>query len=384
MASPAASAPATSGIGKLTLYWSVRLPRRLDRWVPRLADAFADGAWLTGWRLSGVAPLVALTVGLLSPWVWPGITTIYSESALFLGLLIGASIASGAWGAMLLLGYIAGDVLHTGYFFATSGHYRDMALPGGMGHLVAYLLLAILVIRLPQFARRLVSNGRPVVVRAVRYGVVCAGLVFLWCQAMIVLIRPVFTWRGDSAPKWQAVKPIQTKWPWLVALAFVVAVARIILEDRAAQRSRSTSVANELRQQRRAGGVRRGILWRSQRPSVQVALRAMFVTLLLAGMYVDWMDAIAVLFITAAVGAWRAGLMGNGPQGWIQLMGRIPVFARATVAVLLGFLISSGMLTFVMNRTDTLRPLMVGALATVVVFALLFPRSGPAEESEAT
>jgi hypothetical protein len=37
-----------------------------------------------------------------------------------------------------------------------------------------------------------------------------------------------------------------------------------------------------------------------------------------------------------------------------------------------------------MNRTDTLRPLRVGALATVVVFALLFPRSGPADESEAT
>src|SRR5436309_800811 len=45
--------------GGLMYFWSVRLPRVLDRWAPRLADSFADGAWLGlaiyGVRAAGLA-----------------------------------------------------------------------------------------------------------------------------------------------------------------------------------------------------------------------------------------------------------------------------------------------------------------------------------------
>src|SRR5919204_3097311 len=98
---------------RLMHYWSVRLPGLLDRWAPHLADSLADGAWLAGWRFSGVAPFFALAVGFLMPWLWPGMKNIYSESLVFLAFAITVSIMSGTWGATLLLGYVLGDFLAT-------------------------------------------------------------------------------------------------------------------------------------------------------------------------------------------------------------------------------------------------------------------------------
>ena len=40
---------------KLTHFWSVRLPHRLDPWAPKLADALADGTW-TGAALQHTDP----------------------------------------------------------------------------------------------------------------------------------------------------------------------------------------------------------------------------------------------------------------------------------------------------------------------------------------
>jgi hypothetical protein len=218
----------------------------------------------------------------------------------------------------------------------------------------------------------------------VRYGAIYAGLVFLWCQAMIVLIRPVFTWRGDSAPKWQAVKPIQTYWPWLVALAFVVAITRVMTEDRVVWRSRLGLVLMKLKTLRSSGQLRRDTFWRSLPIPVQVILGAMLITLILAGTYVDWADAIAVLLVTTAGRAWRAGLLGEFPRAWMRMMGRIPVWLRFTLVPLLGFIASFAVLGSTWSRHQNLRPVMVGALATVVLFYLLLPRSGQAKRKGVT
>src|SRR5437868_5015092 len=111
-----------AGAGGWVYFWSVRLPRLFDRWTPRFADSLADGAWLAGWRFMGFVPLVWLAIGFLTPWLWPGMTNIYSESLIFLALVIGVSIVSGPWGPMLLVGYILGDFLATLQYVSANVH----------------------------------------------------------------------------------------------------------------------------------------------------------------------------------------------------------------------------------------------------------------------
>ena len=376
---------------RLMHFWSVRLPRLLDPWASRLADSFSDGAWLAVWRFLGVAPLIWLTIGFLTPWLWPGMKNVYSESLFFLGLVIAISILSGAWGAMLMVGYILGDFSATLRYVAIHIHSKGFPATGWVaGHLIGYLLLSLLVIRIPQFARGLAEGGRPpaapapgIGMRALRYGVMCASLVFLWCESMILLIRPVFTWR-HHLPTVDAVRPLQIKWPWLVAVAFVVAIARVVSEELLVQRGRLAPQVNELQLQRWEDKTRRGTLWHSMPAPVRAAVSAILITLILAGTYQEWTDAMAVFFVAIAIIVWRAGLLGKFPQGWTSLMEKIPVGLRMILAVVLGFLLSYAIQRPGWYEADSFRPVMIGALATVVLVHMLFPLSGAAKKTEAT
>src|SRR5436309_15268721 len=111
-----------SQLGDPLQFWTVKLPRNLDPWMPSLADSFADDAWMAPWqKLASIGPLVALAVGFLAPWLWPGMNNIYSESLFFLLLATVSGIVNGSFGASLFLGYVVGDlllvVLKTGLLF---------------------------------------------------------------------------------------------------------------------------------------------------------------------------------------------------------------------------------------------------------------------------
>jgi len=378
--------------GRLMHFWSVRLPRVLDRWTPRLADSFADGAWLAGWRFMGLVPLLWLAVGCLTPWLWPGMQNIYSESLIFLALVIGMSIVSGTWATMLFLGYSLGDFLATRQYVST--HVRSMGFPaleiGWLaGHFLAYLLLALLVIRIPQLAKDLADGSlrpseraSPGVLRALRYGAIYAGLVFLWCQSMIVLIRPVFTWRNDI-PTVAAVHQVQVEWPWLVGIAFVLAVARVMSEEARIRRSRFSPLVVELQGQRWEARVSRDPRSRSTPGLVRIVLGAGLITLILAGTYEQWTDAIAVFLVVAVLGAWRAGRLGKFPQRWISLMDKIPMWVRLMLAMLIGFVVSYAIQSPGWNRDNSFRPGMISALVTLALVHIAFPLTRREKQTEA-
>jgi predicted Co/Zn/Cd cation transporter (cation efflux family) len=106
------------------------------------------------------------------------------------------------------------------------------------------------------------------------------------------------------------------------------------------------------------------------------------ITLILAGTYEQWTDAIAVFVVTAVLGAWRAGRVGKFPQSWISLMGKIPMWGRLIVVVLIGFVVSYAIQSPGWNRDNSFRPVMISALVTVVFVHLLFPVSVAVKETE--
>src|SRR5437868_3674080 len=105
----AVSAHRTLGLlGSLTLFWLVRVPKVLVAWVPQFADALVDGAWTSAWRgMAGIIPLIGLALGFLTPLLSPGTVHLYSDSPLFLAIVVAGAILSGPVGLTLLAGYTA-------------------------------------------------------------------------------------------------------------------------------------------------------------------------------------------------------------------------------------------------------------------------------------
>lgn len=361
--------------------WCVILPKTLDPWFPQLADALADGAWLASWKKASTIPYVALAVGFLAPWAWPGILNIYSESLFFLMLVTAASIFSGTWGAAILAGYVVGDCLRV----ILSFHLVTL-----LGHVVGYLLLAVLILRIPPLARRLSDirkrvSADPTLAIAAQgafRAVVSAGLVFLWCQGTIILIRPVFAGSGWF-PTDAAVMQVQVHWPWLVTVAVIATFTRVVLEDFSVSRAVGAPLVAELRALRRASVIDRGTAWEKASAHTQVLLAAIFLTIILTGMYAGWIDPIIVLVVTGAAGAWRAGLIGRVPNGWVNLTDKIPPVVRMAVVPVGGYLISRTIISAFWS-TRSFRPWMFGALSTLVLYYALFPRRPLAERGQST
>ena len=157
-----------------------------------------------------------------------------------------------------------------------------------------------------------------------------------------------------------------------MAASAIAAIARVILQDISISRSPVAPLIGELRERRRTSSAQHGAAWRGLAARTRVVLGAIFLTIILAGTYAGWIDPIIVLIVTGSIGLWRNGLLGKVPQAWINLTRRIPPAFRMIIVPLIGFLISNQIVSSFW-RTGSLRPVMVGALATVVLFYAMFP-----------
>ena len=96
-------------------------------------------------------------------------------------------------------------------------------------------------------------------------------------------------------------------------------------------------------------------------------------TLLIAGLYVGWVDALLTGVVTSLLASWQTGSFGRLPPGWVQFMHRIPALLRFAAVPLVSYLLASQLL----ERTWTLgsfRPVLIASLGTLVIYCLFFPR----------
>ncbi|HVF98846.1 MAG TPA: hypothetical protein VND68_03335, partial [Chloroflexia bacterium] len=255
---------------RLERFWYVKAPAWLDDWFPQIARAFSDGAWTTAWRGVGAyAPVVGFALGLLCRIIFPQIYSAFSESLIFMMIVIAVSLLSGTMGAALLVGYIVEDLLvgnrasvNTGFFPAELPPEGLSGLPGVLGgKLVSYLLLSIPAVTIPLLVRQLAPsiklhtitdpNSRTFALAGL-HAAIAGVLVFLWAQSVVVLLRPLFTWVG-AVPTFQAINPVQAQWSFLVGAGVVAAASRVILERMLARTAPRAAVAATLQRQRFTG-----------------------------------------------------------------------------------------------------------------------------------
>jgi hypothetical protein len=366
---------------RLEEFWSLTLPAWLDDWFPQIAKAMADGVWTAAWRgVAAYAPVVAFAIGLLCRLIFRDINISFSESLPFMLLVIVGGILSGPVGVMLLAGYIVQDLLVGDKVGASTGVHASA--PGILGgKLVSYLLLSVPAVTIPILGRLLADNiglrfltnpnSRLAGLMAV-HAAIMGALVFLWSQAMLVLIRPLYTLAG-SEPNDEAIRPAQEGWIWLVLAAALAAALRVYLAREYVHHAPRAHVATSLAR-RRSIGDKKGVLERVPE-AVRVAIATTTVTLVLAGTYDGWLDALIVAVVTAVIGLWRANLIHRVPVpvSWALMVRRVPPIYRLLAAPVIGYVVSIVVLAPLTIVASGLRLVMFGSLITLVVFNALFP-----------
>jgi hypothetical protein len=327
-------------------------------------------------RIAAWAPALVFGVGLFVPRTWPGTTVVYTESPLFLALAVALSMLSGTLGVALLMANGVREALS-----------RDVAsnlnavLHVGAGQFVAWLLLGVLVVMLPQFAHLVTEAGvvrvrflrnRDVraVARSCLLAVIYPCLVLLWCQAATVLLRPAFTWSGGNSV--ESVATVGAWWPWLAAMAAGAALARGLFEGVVAPRRRLAAEAAALTQQRHASMRDADHVWHRVPAVVRGVLAVAGMTLLLAGLFERLADGLAaglMIGLLALLAKWQRGWLTGT---WADRVRTIPGAVRVAIALGLGYLLASRVLTLEWSGT-TLHATMIGTLLTLSLLFVLFP-----------
>lgn len=358
--------------------WYTRFPRGLAPLLPRVAAATADGGWTAAWpRVAAWAPVLVFGVGLFVPRTWPGTQVVYTESPLFLGLAAVLSVISGTWGVALL---VANGLREALSHDVASGLSAVMHV--GAGQLVAWLLLGVLVVMLPQFAHLLTEAGivrmpflrhrdLRAVCRSLLLATLYPGVVLLWCQAATVLMRPVFAWSGGSQTV-EAVSTVGAWWPWMAAAAAGAALARGLLEGVVAPRMRRAADASALARAREAAARQSGNAVNGVPDAVRTGAAVMGMTVLLAGLFERPAHGAVTALVIGIFAMLARGLGGWLTGRWAIGMRRMPGAVRVAMALGGAYLLTDRMLASGWNGT-TLRATLIGTLVTLALLFVLFP-----------
>jgi hypothetical protein len=191
--------------------------------------------------------LVAIAVGLAlvfsllrfgapSPDALPvpfGIDYLYTESVVFMLAALLLGMASPAAGLLLVLIHLVFDLV-----VAIGQGQLEPLLPALAGRLVSVWVLWLLAVAIPLMARSIpgttLASGQPADPRLRRLlalgaaGVTAGVLIFIWTQAVPLLVRPAFIWATRSNPTYEAVAPVQEN-PWAFVVVGIAAVLLVSL-----------------------------------------------------------------------------------------------------------------------------------------------------------
>jgi hypothetical protein len=349
----------------------VRLPDAVGRLSALLGVVLRDGAYLRAWPPVAVAgPVAALLLGGVLGRIHPEQT--FTGALWVMGPMVVVAGVGTALGLWTWLGYVLVDF----FLFPHLVGLGDGALPARAGLLPTYLLLAMLLVVIPQTVRSLVRASTPRarslswLRKAMEVGLSCvlyAALVYVWTQGAPILVRPAYTWAGYT-PTSEAIQPVQATGWFLVFLAALTGAARPVLQLAAVRRTP-------------AGGAQAAPARRPRASSAASlggsALQAAFTVVLLAGALEGWLDALVAWVVLTAILVGRRLLSGR-IGGYVALAAQVPILARVVAAAAISFLLSRTILDLTFTATPSFRPVVLAAVLSLVVFTVLLPeRIGP-------
>lgn len=367
--------------GRWIRFWWVGLPGiagRLSRW---LLHMLADGLYLVGWRpVAALAPIVALLLGLLIGWVRLDAEVIYTQSLVIQAIALAFGFLSSLLGALFVLGYAIVDFLLPGRPGPRTFSLLDVVLLRG-ALLVTYLAFAVMAAIIPaatRMARASVPLPSPeradarMAAEILIAAITGPALLFLYLQAVPLLIRPLFTWQGQTPPV-DAIAPLQER-GWILALvALVFAILRVILEYSAAAADPAGVEALVAAVEQ---ADRPGLLDRLPQP-VTAVIWSGIATFLVAGLLDNWFSVLIIFLSILFIEGFRI-LLANRAPGWTRLVERVPVILRLAAVLALSALLSARLFAS-LRLGESFLPLVLALLIPLALMAVAFPGSTAAK-----
>lgn len=345
-----------------------------------------DGHYLTAWpRVAALAPPAAFLAGLLIGWRHWGFPHVFSESLAVMVFAGVVGVLSGQLGAMFLLGFALGDFIlaHPDWSRGSFGHRGIVwnLIQVRVSLLIEYGLLGMLTVQLPLLTKTLLAQFTPPAKTPpwLRFTIAVVGhlaityvLVYFWTQTVPQLIRPVFTWLGGS-PTIPAASTLQRRGQILLLFTMGASLLRVVLQiattmiptwggrlDYWVARLHMVEPVEPI-------GARFP-------PWVRIAASALASTLLLAGMYSHWLDALAVGCVTLAILAARSGLLPLRFERWAAVVERVPLVSRLLLGlVMIRFLAGKILTSRTLTAAKTFRPVLVVTVLAMLLLFLLSP-----------
>ena len=375
-----------------TRLWWVRLPRAGARISSTLGLTLLDGHWVGAVRVLGaVATPLAVVVGVAIGGSHPGFDVLPTESLPLIALLVAVGVASGQLGLALLGGFAVGNLVLAGSTWSYEGASLSLAAlaRGDAGAyllrvvlplLIAYGVLAVVMVKLPlgtkAIVRALMPGDRSPLALRITLAVVTqvaltAALVYLWSLAAPVLLRPVWTWRGEL-PTVEAIRPLQEDAATLAWVAASVAGLRIgvqaLLVTVRSLAARAGVIEHEL-----CRALPAPPLYDRLPAVVRGVMTGIVTTLLLAGLFSAWAEAVVVFSTVTFFQLARTGVVPVPLGSWARLMDRIPVLVRFAAGLVIVFVVGQWFLPDRIRSAETFGPQLVFLLLGLAVFYLLVP-----------
>jgi hypothetical protein len=377
--------------------WWLRLPVAVGRVSVSAAVALIDGFYAVAWPWAAiVASPFALALGVYAGWHTLGYTHVFSESMALMMLAAVLGTLGGHFGFLFVAGFAIGDFLlarpEWGCPFGSGSvacgdmvvlnHLLRVRIP----LLISYGLMAWLAFKIPVVTKALLAelplSGRlgprsRFIVGIIGHAAMTVLLAYFWTQTVPILIRPVFTWRNWDIPP-DAVIPIQVHGSMVVAAALAASIARMLLQGAVVFHPERGRRVDWLRARLSSHTNDRPVLAVLD-PWVGTALAATWSTLLLAGTFESWAEAIILGVLVLILQAAHRRLIPVPLGPWPRLLDRLPVILRVLAAVIVAHVVSRRVLEAALTSTsNSFRPVVMVVGIGLIVFFLLNP--GPSKD----
>ncbi len=373
---------------RLEGFWWGRVPRALSRLSPVAAAAAFDGAYLVGWRRAGaLAPLAAITAGLLLGWIHPPDGSYaFTGSLLLTAFLLGVGGLGSGIGLWLLVGFAIGDFVLFPHLADETISLRctgiqctivDEILKVRGPLLISYVLLAQGVMLVPFASTAIRSAVLRLVARfrepglAVGVGVqvvVQAAFSALWASSLAFAIRPLWAFLGDQPPV-EEIRPVQEGVLLLALVGGAIGGARVVAEFTAVHLPQGAARFEALATvaTRGSGGARLPF-------PVGVVIVALLTTAAAAGLVTSWLEAGVMLAALIGIGLVRARLTRMVPIAGV-IARRVPMLIRLAAGGILAFFVVRWILE--LGPGTSFVTSLVSFLVTLLIFAIVAPETPP-------
>ncbi len=361
-------------VDKLVQIWWVRLPLAARKLSANLMVSLVDGFYLVAWpKVAAFAPPVVLLAGVLIGWqhwgfeaVYPDLylkAEVFTQSITVMAIAAVIGISSGQLGVLFLIGFIFGDFFLVSrdwsYPYETWQHMLRLRMP----MLIEYGLLGLLTVNLPIWTKALMAqlSLSPSLSRKLRFVVALFGhailtfvLVYLWVQMAPIVIRPIFTWlesggQSIKLPPIEAVEPLQKRGMIVVYFAVLASLIRMVLQGLTAFRPESGKRLDKLQQQLTTAPPVLPLFDRLY-PWVRVTMRALWATLMLAGLITIWQEGVALCALILALQAARSNLIYIPIDWWRVRIERLPLIFRLASGMIIVYFLSTSILILTVPR----------------------------------